>query len=157
MPGGRCEITHTRLQKVASEELFQESACTIEISEQEFSNTLYYDLKGSGGGKPGKRRTYLVYIPYTADIETNYKNNLIKIKSNERIYQSYRETNEMVFIPLQTIIASLKDIKRYPNGKPHYQTTDCNDFYDNPRNVDWRIFNIVYNLQRQRFNYNFKK
>lgn len=157
MPGGRCEITHPSLQAVASQELFEESACTIEISEQEFTNTLHYDLEGSGGGASGMRRTYLVYIPYTAEIETFYKENLEKITENRNIDKSYRETNEMVFIPLQTIIASLKDIKRYPNGKPHYQTTDCNDFYDNPRNVDWRIFNIVYNLQRQRFNYNFKK
>ena len=146
MPGGRCETKHKTLQAVASEELFQESACTIKISEQEFTDTLYYNLAGSDGGASGMRRTYLVYIPDTANIETNYKNNLEKIRSNSKIHHSYRETNEMVFIPLQTIIASLKGIMRYPKSKRRYPD-GCNDFDDNPRNVDWRIFNIVDNLQ----------
>ena len=155
MPGGRCEITHPSLQAVASQELFEESACTIKISEQEFTNTLYYDLAGSGGGEFGKRRTYLVYIPDTADIETNYKNNLKKINTNRRsVPEKYRETNRIVFIPLQTIIDSLKDIKPHPKNKPRYPG-GCNDFDNNHRNVDWRIFNIVYNLQL--FNYNFEK
>ena len=149
MPGGRCETKHKTLEAVASQELFEESACTIKISEQEFTDTLYYNLAGSGEGASGMRRTYLVYIPDTANIETNYKNNLEKIRSNSKIHHSYSETNEMVFIPLQnlqTIIDSLKGIMRNPKSKLHYPD-GCNDFDDKPRNVDWRIFNIVNNLQ----------
>ena len=145
MPGGRRERLHASLEAVASQELFEESACTIRISEQEFTKTLHYDLAGSVGGEFGKRRTYLVYIPDTADIETNYIKNLKNIKKNRRSeLDKYRETNWIVFIPLQTIINLLPDRKQYP--KEQYPE-ECNDIKDIPRKVNWRIFKIVEKLK----------
>ena len=144
MPGGRLEKKHATLEEVASQELFEESACSIIISKSEFRKTLYYDLVGSKVGIPGKRRTYVVSIPYTVEMENIYYENLEKIKKDSNIDKSYSETSDIVFIPIQSIIDLIA--KSHHNRKQYPKV--CTDIANIYRNIDWRIFKIVENLQR---------
>jgi hypothetical protein len=97
LPGGFINPKNTlrcdALFITAGQEMYEESACVVNLTNKSgLANIPHTDMK--------EYRLFLFQLPRTATLVRDYYNNLSIINSSSRYSRAFRETNEMVLIPL---------------------------------------------------------
>jgi len=129
MPGGQWG-RHFNLPAVAAAELFEESSKSIKVRSTIFEDmdtrNMYVDIRGINYNKPTAKKQRRVYFCYMPVIKKEiYDNNNILLTNALPKYRKYRETKNIIFIPIKNIINSI--IKRL-NHSRYMEETEIEDF-----------------------------
>lgn len=153
MPGGQWDRTHLNLQEVASDELFEESSKSISVNSDIFKtmddNDMYVDIRGinfKDKHANKKRRVYFCYMP-VIDKEIYYANNKILFEATGRDAWKYKETNNIIFIPIKNIITSIFTILTRTDWM---EETTINDVDNNPYSVQRITIDALYKFLRNK-------
>ena len=153
MPGGQWDRNHLNLQEVASDELFEESSKSISVNSDIFKtmddNHMYVDIRGinfKDKHANKRRRVYFCYMP-VIDKEIYYANNKILFAATGRDAWKYKETNNIIFIPIKNIITSIFNTLSYSQ---FMKETDIEDVFDRTFHVQRITIDALYKFLRNK-------